>query len=927
MAKISSYAEELSASPNGWLLMAVEQPDGSFHTKKVAPDKIGAQGGVGPQGPQGTNGADGVAGAAGPTGPAGVALLTGFGTPSSGLGSNFSVYFDRNNGDLYVKDSLGGWIPTTYPGLGKISAAQFSVVGGAGNDESNNISALFAFLEGLSGTPVHVLIQGTGSAPIQINKTLSLEADNVVLEFLSPVLFSGDGAIRLLGSMTEITPGILLKGKLAVNFTTSQLTMTLAASLTTMQASDFATGDVIVMRGQNDINGKALTKQVFHVLSVNAGLNQVTVAENPEVTFQPTYPGSDWPPDLTTGTTIALLAHAALTVDAAAGALSVTCGAAALAASGIVAGSVVRFYTNETEYDIDPNAVTTGAVPYKNTARLEYKKVNAVDLGTGIVTFDSPIVDAYAVAKYAGLTLINIVNNSEIRGIRASFSAAQTSKNIHAIQMAYCYGCRINNCQLDGSGGQIGNGIRASDCLECNITNSRVSNPNNLDSAEGYGFAIYLSDKVTLHGCVGEGCRHNYLVQKANHTSFDACVSINDAISGFDLHGVRSFHTHMRNCRCYGGPTFAPSVNHKSAFRIGNTSHACGDYDVLIENCYVHGCLAMNSAFTFTGAAFEMFGASHGVTVRGCVFSDCSVGARIGNNAQFDAQLNTNIVFDGNEFIRCTNPLDIDGESTAKDVRQIVFANNTSTQNANHFLFKYCEDIKVIGNRVLNPTASAGVYGYHFVHCDRLTVINNEAYGTNRGLFLDDCTLCVLAGNKWFAQVDNINFVTSGTPTYTDDGGRSMVLSSYNSTTNFIFKTTPGVGEYSLVPSSSAAPDVTLGAELIATTYTARQPGRLVKVHAVIPMCATGTANTNCVCHIFVDGVAVGTGQMRITATGAGSGFQVQAIGTFLGTGASQAITFRFGTTVDSITLTVGHEWTSGTNKTCTPFLIIEEAP
>jgi hypothetical protein len=75
MAKISSYPEELGASPDGFLLMAVEQQDGSFHTKKIAPDRIGAQGPVGPQGPQGTNGTDGIIGldgAAGPQGPQGV---------------------------------------------------------------------------------------------------------------------------------------------------------------------------------------------------------------------------------------------------------------------------------------------------------------------------------------------------------------------------------------------------------------------------------------------------------------------------------------------------------------------------------------------------------------------------------------------------------------------------------------------------------------------------------------------------------------------------------------------------------------------------------------------------------------------------------------------------------------------------------------
>jgi len=91
MAKISSYPEEVSVSPQGFLFMAVEQEDGSFQTKKIKPDNVGAQGPIGPQGltgpegppgageqgppgpegPQGPLGADGAVGPQGPQGPAG----------------------------------------------------------------------------------------------------------------------------------------------------------------------------------------------------------------------------------------------------------------------------------------------------------------------------------------------------------------------------------------------------------------------------------------------------------------------------------------------------------------------------------------------------------------------------------------------------------------------------------------------------------------------------------------------------------------------------------------------------------------------------------------------------------------------------------------------------------------------------------------
>src|SRR5574342_462267 len=80
MAKVSVYDEEVSTNPTGFLFMAVEQPgldangDKIYKTKKIAPDRVGAQGPVGPQGatgPTGPTGATGATGPAGPTGPAG----------------------------------------------------------------------------------------------------------------------------------------------------------------------------------------------------------------------------------------------------------------------------------------------------------------------------------------------------------------------------------------------------------------------------------------------------------------------------------------------------------------------------------------------------------------------------------------------------------------------------------------------------------------------------------------------------------------------------------------------------------------------------------------------------------------------------------------------------------------------------------------
>lgn len=85
MAKVSQYPEEPNTNPEGFLFMAVQtgvDGDGepTYETRKIPPERLGAQGPIGPQGAQGPTGpagANGGAGATGPTGPTGAAGPTG----------------------------------------------------------------------------------------------------------------------------------------------------------------------------------------------------------------------------------------------------------------------------------------------------------------------------------------------------------------------------------------------------------------------------------------------------------------------------------------------------------------------------------------------------------------------------------------------------------------------------------------------------------------------------------------------------------------------------------------------------------------------------------------------------------------------------------------------------------------------------------
>lgn len=147
MAKISSYPEELGASPDGFLLMAVEQLDGSFHTKKIAPDRIGAQGPVGPQGPQGPQGAngsigvDGADGVAGPQGNPGSQGVQGAVGPQGATQAdshsvvvyNANVTLDFNHASNFHTITLTGAITFTSSNLAEMREKIVRVIGDGSN--------------------------------------------------------------------------------------------------------------------------------------------------------------------------------------------------------------------------------------------------------------------------------------------------------------------------------------------------------------------------------------------------------------------------------------------------------------------------------------------------------------------------------------------------------------------------------------------------------------------------------------------------------------------------------------------------------------------------------------------------------------------------------------------------------------------------
>jgi hypothetical protein len=170
------------------------------------------------------------------------------------------------------------------------------------------------------------------------------------------------------------------------------------------------------------------------------------------------------------------------------------------------------------------------------------------------------------------------LRNVHIRGINLTYHEAQTDRNIHAISLNFAKDSTIEDCQVNGIDGGMGQQYRISDSYNCWGYRSIGRDPLYHDSAEGYIFALYKSDASGWRHCLASGGRHNFLVQAATNYTIDSCQSYDSWISGIDTHGVDEYDGLITNCLMSQMNKHAPTVSNGACLRIGNTSHTVGSH-------------------------------------------------------------------------------------------------------------------------------------------------------------------------------------------------------------------------------------------------------------------------------------------------------------------------------------------------------------
>lgn len=664
----------------------------------------------------------------------------------------------------------------------------FGIVGGAAVDESNNILAMLNAV-GLAGGGTVIICAIDPADPIHFAKTVSNYYSNVHIVFPPGQLltFEDKASLRIMGDYAQITrkiDGTAMKLHVASTVVSNETVLELSATDTALMDAEanpalriVRVGDKIVVRGENDASGKSIEKDTSFVkaLAKVGSYWQITCTDELDYTFQPTYPASEWPADLTTGTTIYVIEGSLLTVDSAVNDTSIT------VADGTVftVGDLIEVGDNRNEYAMNSSAITGAGNPYKNPANLEQRQV--VGISGNVLTLDNALVRSTSTTYYAFAALMVPVVNSTIVGARISY-VADGIRSANALQITYALDCHIYDCYVDGSGGRKGHGLRISYSYKCTAHRNRIENPKYSGSGEGYGITIYYATKILVDHNYVSGCRHNFLLQLATESIVSSNYSVNDLISGIDLHGVRSKRCVIRNNHVTRSKLQDSDLSTKSGgIRCGNTSHSGGDDENLIEGNYISGYRGYNNT---DGNGIDIFAASSGNTIRNNVIEHCYNGLRFGLNSKqiTPVQFIDNTIVEGNVFRNCENrAVEIIAAPTYDNVNsngkfsQITFLNNISDGNNRHFEFTGVittlgiTDVVCVGNQIINPTnVTTTYYGVSAQYVDGFVhVYDNNVSKAQRGIYLKGNGVCHVIGNKTANTVQSDPF--------TDGGGNTSV--------------------------------------------------------------------------------------------------------------------------------------------------------
>lgn len=817
-------------------------------------------------------------------------------------------------------------------------STNFGIVGGLAIDEGNNIIQMLDYIGQHGGGHV-VLCSRNPSDPIYINKVCSIPWDNITLECRSPLVYGAGATLRVMGKFDEFSRTANAAGPSA-DVAAGGTVIPLSAVAGKMQASDFLLGDQVILRGQNDITGKAINKQITFVVAINVGTNSITIADELDFDLKVTYTPSDWNPGGSGDhATIYLGRYSSFTANVAEN----TIYAQVVDASLFSVGDYVKVSDSRNEHDMNPAAITGSGSFYVNPANLEIARIVSIDLATNTVWFDHALCFEYLTAYHGGIVRMLPVKNSHIIGARITYNADQVSKSVNSLQINFGVNCHIHNCEVQGEGGRRGQACRISYSYNCTGSKLRIQGAKFTGSGEGYGCTLYYTTMCTFHDCFSQGCRHNFLCQLATMCSIYNNFSVDDRISGIDCHGVRScklniFGNHITRSGLHTVDTGdgLGFTGNGSGIRIGNTSHANGDMHIMIFGNYIAGYVDLSCS------AMDFIGNSSYLTFQGNVIDDCYIGFRLTLNSSQVTPVQTceNIKLIGNTFSRCTNGAVMmtaaptyDGTHSNGKLDKFSMIGNTSYGNAHHYELTGASgmtNVRIEDNKVIDPIATSGVYGLKLSNIVGCQVYHCTFDGCNRGISITNITGPLqVVGNILTNTIDGVAINDGGGNTsWFHEGNHGYDFPSASSGSTVYthvagsLSASQTITNTNAIPHDNSTPLITEGFQILANSYTPGAASRKVYIHVTVPyveIATTGAAQLS----LFAGSTCIGACTRRIT-TGGSSGSDMEIDGTFT-TASTSALTIqvRMGPDTAGPTLTLNQKF-GGLSQ---PYMDIFEYP
>ena len=743
-------------------------------------------------------------------------------------------------------------------GAGIFLASDYGVLGGGTIDETDNINAALVACQAAGGGEV-IVRSKNGTDKIYIDGLITIESSNTKLTFVSDINYGPKGWMRISGGLAEIRrPGQIELLKLRLpSYSNTDGYMVLP--MREGNGAFLQVGDRITIRGENDKNGRVIDKQITIVTAING--DDAICSDEPDYTFQPLYPDSEFEDDWTTGTTISISVYSAMTANC-----KNTDVIPVADSTGFFAGDLVYISDSRTEKDMMAPVVTN----LLSAANMEIMRIAAVE-GNNL-RMERAIRREYLTAWAGGVVKMDAVMNSHIKLKNVYWTGIQPDRKAHGMAINYGANCTTRVDNMYGRGGRKGIGIRIAYSYDCHAVESKVYDAYSFLSAEGYGIALYYSTMCSVRNCQASGNRHNILLQTATSCDIFDNTCNDDYISGIDLHGAGSVDCRVMRNRISRSKSYADGVTNGGGIRNGNTAHTIGDHNTLIADNYIEGYLDIKCA------AIDVSPASNGVIVRNNDIVDCRIGFRhykIGSSIT-PSQYSDRVVLDGNSYTRVEQIYDLNNY-TNSFIQEIACLNEKSIDNIQHFVVKGVPKVLMMNCKVIAPRITAGVHAFDINGVASLKMYDNYAGEAARGIRVTGCAVAKIVrnilgdtnegigvvdggGNGQLINLQNTDEVVGG-----GGGGDSSTVKCQR-----ILGTVPAdTNSTALIALNNSTPVITAGLTALSGAV-AVTVGSFVEITAIIPYVSMGGASGACVAHLWADGVRIATAIKRLTASSAG---------------------------------------------------------